>query len=66
MVVGVVPPACSTRDSRRRAAPEEKFTSNVHNSMDNFYREVPPMEVYRASVENEVGLPAFATEKGSS
>jgi hypothetical protein len=24
------------------------------------------MEVYRASIENEVGRPAFATKKGSS
>jgi len=27
--------------------------------MGNFYREYPPIEVYRASIENEVGWPAF-------
>jgi hypothetical protein len=27
--------------------------------------EIFPIEVYRASIENEVGWPAFATEKGS-
>ncbi len=26
----------------------------------------PPIEVYRASIEDDVGWPAFATEKGSS
>jgi len=34
--------------------------------MGNFYREFPPIEVYRASIENEVGWPAFTTEKGCS
>jgi len=27
---------------------------------------VPPIEVYRTSIENEAGWPAFTTEKGSS
>jgi len=27
---------------------------------------VPPIEVYRASIENEVGWSAFANEKGST
>jgi hypothetical protein len=31
-----------------------------------FLQGVPSIEVYRASIENEVGWPAFATEKGSS
>jgi hypothetical protein len=31
-----------------------------------FLQGVPPIEVYRASIENEVGWPAFATKKGSS
>jgi len=31
----------------------------------NFYRS-SPIEVCRASIENEVGCPAFTTEKGSS
>jgi hypothetical protein len=34
--------------------------------MTDFLHGVSPIEVYRASIENEVGLPAFATEKGSS
>ncbi len=31
-----------------------------------FLQGVPPIEVYKASIENEVGWPAFATEKGNS
>ena len=31
-----------------------------------FLQGAPPMEVYRASIENEGFWPAFATEKGSS
>jgi len=31
-----------------------------------FLQGAPPIEVYRASIENEVCWPAFATEKGSS
>jgi hypothetical protein len=31
-----------------------------------FLQGVPPIEVYRASIENEVGWHAFAIEKGSS
>jgi hypothetical protein len=31
-----------------------------------FLKGVSPIEVYRASIENEVGWPAFATEKVSS
>ena len=31
-----------------------------------FLQGVPPIEVYRAPIENEVGWPAFATEKGCS
>jgi hypothetical protein len=34
--------------------------------MENFLQGVPPIEVYRASIENEVSWPACATEKGSS
>jgi len=34
----------------------------LQHSMEFF----PPIEVYRASIENEVGWPAFATEMGSS
>jgi hypothetical protein len=34
--------------------------------MVKYLQRVPPIEVYRASIENEVGWPAFATEKGSS
>jgi hypothetical protein len=31
-----------------------------------FLKGAPPFKVYRASIENEVGQPAFATEKRSS
>ncbi len=31
-----------------------------------FLQGVPPIEVYRAPIENEVGWAAFATEKGCS
>ncbi len=31
-----------------------------------FLQGVPLIEVYRASIENEVGWPAFTAEKGSS
>jgi hypothetical protein len=37
----------------------------LQHSMENFLQGVPPIEVHRASIENEVGWPAFATEKGS-
>jgi len=40
------------------------YTSTTLNEI--FLQKVPLIEVYRASIENEVGWPAFATEKGSS
>ncbi len=36
---------------------------SLQHSMANFYT---PIEVYRAPIENEVGWPAFAIEKGCS
>jgi hypothetical protein len=37
-----------------------------YNTQWQILQGVPPIEVYRASIENKVGLPAFATEMGSS
>ncbi len=40
--------------------------SSLTTLNEKFLQGVPPFAVYRALFENEVGRPAFATEKGSS
>ena len=39
--------------------------NSLHHSMENFLQGAPPIEVYRAPIENEVCRPAFAIERGS-
>jgi hypothetical protein len=40
------------------------YDSGKPLEIENFYMEFPPIEMYRASIENEVGLPAICNQKG--